>query len=756
MNFPQLLRDRLAVKRSLRVRQRDEKDCGPACLCAVCEYYGLHLSLAKARQLAGTDMQGTNMLGLVQAAEVLGFEAVPLAGDSDQLEEACSAGEVIFPAIAHTITPEGMQHYVVVLNVGQNRILLADPAVGKRSMDKALFYSQWTGVLVCLKKKGELCGGFETIKPLALLMRLIKGNKAVIVAALVMSLLLTGAGIASAFIFQLIIDDVVMRLTSVDTAILISSLTEICAIVVLIYVIQAILTSARSYCVASFAKKLDTNVMMGFYQRLVFLPLSFFGTRKTGEILSRFGDAAKIRDAVSSVALSAIIDCVLIIVGVVVLFAISWHLAMVALILFCLYFAVMFLCARRLEDGNRKLMEDNAQLQSCLKESIDGIETVKTFGQESAAFEKAVSLFEAAINQNFRLSLLVANQGAIVGLLYSLATVAILWLGVSEIVGGNMTLGALITFNALVGFFMEPVQRVVGLQPEIQSALIALQRLNDVNDLDLEDVENGNDDVDMFQPIEFDNVDFRYGARELVFSGINLSISPGEKIALVGESGSGKTTLAKLLLGFFSPEKGSIAIGGVYINDISRKYLRNNISYLSQEPFLFCGTIRDNIRFGNMEATDEDFRRVCDMCKITEFIERMGVGLDFMIEEGGGNLSGGQRQRIALARVMLRNPRILILDEATSNLDSLTESAIVENIFRATRGMTCILIAHRLSTIAACDRIMLLEHGAITEEGAHDDLLAKSGSYARYWEAQTGLKAATSRCSENRERRRRL
>ena len=438
------------------------------------------------------------------------------------------------------------------------------------------------------------------------------------------------------------------------------------------------------------------------------------------------------------------------------LFAISWHLAMVALILFCLYFAVMFLCARRLEDGNRKLMEDNAQLQSCLKESIDGIETVKTFGQESAAFEKAVSLFEAAINQNFRLSLLVANQGAIVGLLYSLATVAILWLGVSEIVGGNMTLGALITFNALVGFFMEPVQRVVGLQPEIQSALIALQRLNDVNDLDLEDVENGNDDVDMFQPIEFDNVDFRYGARELVFSGINLSISPGEKIALVGESGSGKTTLAKLLLGFFSPEKGSIAIGGVYINDISRKYLRNNISYLSQEPFLFCGTIRDNIRFGNMEATDEDFRRVCDMCKITEFIERMGVGLDFMIEEGGGNLSGGQRQRIAFARVMLRNPRILILDEATSNLDSLTESAIVENIFRATRGMTCILIAHRLSTIAACDRIMLLEHGAITEEGAHDDLLAKSGSYARYWEAQTGLKAATSRCSENRERRRRL
>lgn len=144
--------------------------------------------------------------------------------------------------------------------------------------------------------------------------------------------------------------------------------------------------------------------------------------------------------------------------------------------------------------------------------------------------------------------------------------------------------------------------------------------------------------------------------------------------------------------------------------------MRNNISYLSQEPFLFCGTIRDNIRFGNMEATDEDFRRVCDMCKITEFIERMGVGLDFMIEEGGGNLSGGQRQRIALARVMLRNPRILILDEATSNLDSLTESAIVENIFRATRGMTCILIAHRLSTIAACDRIMLLEHGAITEE----------------------------------------
>lgn len=724
------------LNRRLFVKQHDETDCGPACLCSVCAFYGVHLALARARQLAGSDLQGTNVYGMVHAATSLGFRAEALAGSREELEKAWETGEIQFPTIVHIVTHHGMEHYVVVLNYEKGKVVVADPAVGKRMLAADDFFCSWTGVVVALSPSDRLEPGLDENSPIRVVARLARHNAATIVATILLSLILTAIGVITAFIFQYIIDDIVMRVYEVDVEVLMSSLAAVCCFAAVLYIVQSALTCVRAYGVARLANRLDVELLLGFCRRLASLPVSFFGTRKTGEILSRFGDAAKIRDAVSSIVLSAIIDSILILAGVVVLFLLSWQLAAVAVALFCSYAIVAMAFSRRLEEGSRALMEGNAQLQSHLKESIDGAETIKVFGREKWVLEKTERRLHGVVRQNLRLSVTVANQEAIVGLLYSLATIVMLWLGANAIIQGALTLGTLITFNALVGFFMEPVERLVGLQPEIQAALVALRRLNDVNDLEPEDLESGRGDLDFTQPILLDSVSFRYGMREQVLSGVGLRIAPGEKIAIVGESGSGKTTLAKLMLALYPPEGGSIDVGGMRMSEVGKRSLRDNVAYLSQNPFLFAGTIAENIVLGKRDVPEGEFQKVCDLCRVTEFVRRMPAGFDTVVEEGGSNLSGGQRQRIALARVLLRNTPVIILDEATSSLDSISEQAVLRGIFELADEATCIFITHRLSAIALCDRVVLMEDGRVVETGDHEELLHGNGDYARYWNAR--------------------
>lgn len=732
------MKDKQRIKRRVFVKQRDEKDCGPACLCSICEYYGIHLPLARARELSKSDLQGTNVFGLTKAAEMLGFSVNPASGTYEEFMDAVSSSEVQFPAIAHIITPEHFEHYIVVYRIQGDEYLVLDPSVGRRIMSRDEFLRQWTGIIINLENHTQNQTQFDTVKPSSLLLSLIASNKSLVAWVVSISLVLTAIGIACAFIFQFVIDGVVMKFGFAETGELLSTLTNICIAVVVLYVVQAALTCMRGYCLACFSNRLDTSVMMDFYNRLMSLPMDFFGTRKTGEILSRFSDAAKIRDAVSSVTFTALIDCVMVIAGTILLFSISWQLACVALSLFVAYISVMAIYAKKLEEGNKNLMESNAQLQSYLKESIDGIETIKTFVKEKDTKELAMNKFRSLLRQSLKMNVMVNNQSAIIGFFSSIATIGILWIGVQEILQGTMTLGSLITFNALIGYFLTPLQRVIGLQPEIQSAFVALDRLNDINELSEENIETGVPAAEIANPLHISNIDFRYGNRELVLSDVSIRVSRGEKIALLGESGCGKTTLARLLLSFYDPEQGSISMGGKEIREISKKSLRSKVAYLSQETYLFSGTIAENIKYGNPDVTDEEFKKVCDQCMVSDFVSRMALKYDTLIEERGANLSGGQKQRIALARVLVKKPELIILDEATSNLDSITERAIIKAMDNLGRDTTCIIIAHRLSTIIGCDRIVLMEDGKILEVGNHENLLAKKGKYYTYWINQMG------------------
>lgn len=455
----------------------------------------------------------------------------------------------------------------------------------------------------------------------------------------------------------------------------------------------------RSLLLIHMSQNIDIPLLLGYYNHVIDLPMNFFGTRKVGEIISRFNDASKIRDAISSATLTLMIDTLMAVVGGVILYMQSSTLFFVCIIPIILYLALVFIFKKSLEDVNRNVMEDNARLTSYLVESIEGIETVKgVFG------------------------------------------ICILWLGGYLALKGDITVGTLLSFNSLLAYFIEPIERMINLQPELQSAMVAADRLGEILDLELEKSKDEDKKINpktLLGDINIKNIDFRYGTRQLVLKNINMNIKPGEKIALVGESGSGKTTIAKLLMNFYGVEKGEIILNNYNIKDINKEALRDKISYISQDSFFFSGSIKENLQFANEEATYEEIIEVCKQAQIHDFINSLPLRYETPLEEKGTNLSGGQRQRLAIARALLKKPEILIMDEATSNLDSITEKAIEKTIEECTKNVTTIIIAHRLSTIMRCDRIYVMDKGEIIEEGNHEQLLRKQGYYYRLWTGQT-------------------
>ncbi|MBO7340961.1 MAG: peptidase domain-containing ABC transporter, partial [Lachnospiraceae bacterium] len=311
--------------------------------------------------------------------------------------------------------------------------------------------------------------------------------------------------------------------------------------------------------------------------------------------------------------------------------------------------------------------------------------------------------------------------------------VVILWLGGISVIRGEMSIGALITFNALLVYFLDPIKSLIDLQPQLQTAVVAAERLGEILDLEAEktDAELQKTALKSLKgDIKIRNLDFRYGTRQLVLEGISLDIPQGSNVAFVGESGSGKTTLSKLLLHMYSPEKGEILIGDRSIEDIQIESIRDRIAYIPQETFLFSGSIYDNLTLGMDEVSMDAVIEATKMAQAHDFINEMPLRYNSFLEENGANLSGGQRQRLAIARAMLKKPDILILDEATSNLDSITERALDATINEYAKDITTIFIAHRLSTIKNCDKIFVMHKGKIVEAGTHKELIAMNGRYA--------------------------
>lgn len=715
------------MKKYYNVRQLDATDCAAASLATICMSYGLDITVSKLRDVCGTDAKGTNVNGLVNAAQKLNFETKSVrVSNEDFFKE-----ELSLPLIAHGITKDGLSHFIVVYKVTKKYLIVGNPAKDGKKMTKEEFDKFYDGVCIFLKPNSDFVGGKSQTKGLmGKFIKLLLPHKRLFITAIVASVILTLLGIVSNFFNQILIDDILPYNLK-------NQLTIFCIGFLLISLINIIINAFRQHVLLHLSQKIDIPLTLGYFKHIFSLPMKFFSTRKTGDILTRFQDAGTITNVMSSIALSILMDVTLAVVVGVILYFMNSTLFIIVLILTLISVVLVYIFKKPYKKINLIQMEQSARMSSSMIESLQGVEMIKTNSIQDERMEIIEKNYIDVLKTGFKENVLSNVQGTISSIISTLGSLVIMWVGANLVMDGNITLGALMAFSSMSSFFMDPVGRLVGLQLQIQESQIAMKRLTEIYDVEQEKVDTTDDVKPIMGDIKFDNVTFSYSSRKPVLNNVSLTIPYGKKVAIVGESGGGKTTLSKLLFGLYELNEGSISIGERNITDIGLYNLRKRISYVSQNVDFFSGTVRDNLKVVNYGISDEKLTAILKIAGC-DFIINSQLGLDTYLEEAGANLSGGERQRLSFARALTKEFDILVLDEATSNLDFISESKIYNTLFNSSFNQTMIIIAHRLSTIRKCDLIAVMDNGQIVEQGTHSELLAKKGKYYQLWVSQVG------------------
>jgi len=697
---------------SIKIKQRDITDCGAACLASVASHYKLDLAVARIRQLAGTDKKGTNVLGMVEAAQKLGFEAKGVKGPFESLFK------IPKPAIAHLVVKEILHHYVVIYKVTDKFIEVMDPIDGqlsRRTHDE--FKKEWSGTLVLLLPSEEFETGNEKKSVNGRFWTLIKPHKSILIQALFGAVIYTILGLSTSVFVQKLVDFVLVDGNR--------NLLNIMGIgMVIILALQLFIGTAKTIFTLKTGQMIDAKLILGYYKHLLRLPQQFFDTMRVGEIISRINDAVKIRTFLNDVSINFLVNIFIVVFSFIMMFTYYWKLALIMLSVIPLYLLIYYVTDKLNKKAQRKLMEDAAELESQLVESLNSVGTIKRFGLEDHADEKTEVRFVKLLKVGMKSNLNAVFSGTSSELISRLLTIALLWVGAGYVMDNNITPGELLSFYTLIGYFTGPVSSLIGMNRTVQDAVIAADRLFEIMDLERERDENQIElSPDKIGDIRFENVSFRYGTRVAVFDDLNLIIPKGKFTAIVGESGSGKSTLMSILQNIYPIQGGNVRIGEYDLKYIKNSSLRQMISVVPQQIDLFAGNVIDNIAVGDNEP---DMKKIIDISAklgITGFIESLPKGFQTYLGENGTSLSGGQRQRIAIARALYRNPEILILDEATSSLDSVSEKYVQKMIEMLKEDQkTVIVITHRSSTLNNADNIIVLDKGVVVEQGSHKKL----------------------------------
>ena len=715
------------MKKAVRVpivQQLGADDCGPACLAMVLAAHGVHDTAAECRELCAAGRDGTRVRTLIAAADRFG-----LAGEMRRMH-ATELESVRLPAIAHWES----RHFVVVERWSPRRVTIVDPALGRRSLTPGEFAAGFAGAALILEPRSGIVRRPKSRVPLWVwyLAAMFRDPSArfALVQVVAASVLLQAAALAGPLFTKLVVD-AGTRGSSVPLGLM-------AAAMVLVVLGKSLTTFVRSLVMTRLQARLDSRLTQGFFDHLLGLPYRFFQGKTSGDLLMRLSSNTMIREILTTQLLSFVLDGPLSMLFLLIMFVVAPPLAALAAGLALVQAALAFASLRSLRDLAQRTVVAKADEQSCLVELMKGIAYIKASGAEQRAYDRWAGLFRRQLAVFVERSYLTARVDFALGVTRTASPLLLLWYGAFLVANGSLALGTMLALTALATSFLTPVTSLVQSTQQLQLLDAYVERLAEVLRAERERAPDNPRLVRcgrLSGRIEVRGLSYRFSTDgPLIVDDVSFSVLPGEKIGIVGPTGSGKSTILMLLLGLYQPMAGEVLYDGVPLSELDPRDVRRWCGVVLQDSSAFAGSFRSNILLNLPGAGVDEMTAAAEVAGLASEIQRLPMKYETRIAEGGSNLSGGQRQRLAIARAIVPQPSILLLDEASSHLDVVSEAQLNANLERL--RCTRVVIAHRLSAVRTAEQVLVLCNGRVVERGTHTELLRQRGLYADLAAAQ--------------------
>lgn len=704
------------------ILQQDQSDCGVACLLSLINYYEGANSLEKLREISGTNTQGTTLLGLFEAASKVGFNANGCEATTEALIEHGK------PVILHVVTDKQLQHYVVCYGYENNQFIIGDPAKGILKYTTKELAKIWVeGKCLTLIPTSN----FIKSKKLKAakkdwLIRLIRDDYSLLGTSLVLGIGIAILGMVMAVFSQKLIDDI---LPSNDVKKLIIGI----GLVTVLLIVRVGLMAIRQFLLLRQSKDFNNRIINAFYSTLLYLPKSFFDTRRIGELVARLNDTGRIQRVITQVVGNIIIDGLMAITSLTFLFLYSWQAGAIATISLPIYFLLIYRFNPKIIKAQKEVMSGYAHSESNYINTMQGVTIIKNFTKQELFANINKLIYGSFQEKVFTLGKINIRLTLISGIAGVLFLISILSYTSFQIYSKTLTVGELMAVLGMASTLLPAVANLALIAIPINEAKVAFDRMFEF--INIQSEENKPIEKLTFESLELENISFRFPGRKQVLHDVSIKLRKNEFISIVGESGSGKSTLGQIIQQFYFPESGLIKVNNkLNFTEIGTTTWRNVVGVVPQDIQLFNGTVLDNICLGNSNEEAEKIVQFCRKYGFSTFIEQFPQGYITILGEEGINLSGGQKQIIALARALYNNPQLLLLDEVTAAMDRVTEKFVLNLLIRLKSKIAVIFISHRLHILKnISDKIYVLEDGKVKAEGNHLEILESDNIYSEYW-----------------------